>query len=571
MSADEGGAQPSGAGTDSIILEEEIDPNYIPTEDEIIEYAKWLGMDLEKDKDLFYIAKEGLKAPLPENWKPCKTTDTDEIYYFNFASGESTWDHPCDEHYRSLYEKQKQRKLKEATSEKKKKEQQDVRVILGKEKGGPKKEKKIKKLNAPGPPLQLGEIGQRGSGPIGKEFKPLPGLKNKLGSAPPFPGKPRADEPSDEDQESSLKASAAKPLGIVNPLGSERAPTPLDKEDLDSGTRPPSRSKSRLKSALSDSEDLSLSRGRDSRRVQEEEPSVGTSGPLTTMTRESKDDGSVHSAFGDDDAREQEAARHSAALKTMKREHANEIESMKQAHRDAVAQHEREMKRLDAEHQDALGEAKTKALQEHAQQDQDNQAAAVEREREEATAKTAHSESVEKRKHELEEELAKIEREHAKALAKLKEEHAAALANLRTTHERAMKQLASEHEQEKDQLRVAHEKELKAAAAAHAQEMRQKADGSVPEQAPKAQAAPAAVDDSSLREADATRREELAAALKREFEEFEHTARDELRVLRRSASVQRRMVITTKRSTHRRGPLLMTSSGRRSRSKKRSK
>ena len=35
-------------------------------------------MDLEKDKDLFYIAKEGLKAPLPENWKPCKTTDTDE-------------------------------------------------------------------------------------------------------------------------------------------------------------------------------------------------------------------------------------------------------------------------------------------------------------------------------------------------------------------------------------------------------------------------------------------------------------------------------------------------------------
>lgn len=38
-----------------------------------------------------------LQAPLPENWKPCKTTDTEEIYYFNFASGQSTWDHPCDE------------------------------------------------------------------------------------------------------------------------------------------------------------------------------------------------------------------------------------------------------------------------------------------------------------------------------------------------------------------------------------------------------------------------------------------------------------------------------------------
>ena len=64
--------------------------------DEIDEYAKWLGMDLVADKDLQWIAREGLKAPLPEHWKPCKTTDTDEIYYFNFSSGESTWDHPCD-------------------------------------------------------------------------------------------------------------------------------------------------------------------------------------------------------------------------------------------------------------------------------------------------------------------------------------------------------------------------------------------------------------------------------------------------------------------------------------------
>ena len=30
---------------DSIVLEEEIDPNYKPTEDEVLEYARWLGMD----------------------------------------------------------------------------------------------------------------------------------------------------------------------------------------------------------------------------------------------------------------------------------------------------------------------------------------------------------------------------------------------------------------------------------------------------------------------------------------------------------------------------------------------
>ncbi|CAN0512933.1 unnamed protein product, partial [Ectocarpus sp. 8 AP-2014] len=56
-------------------------------QDEVREYAKWLGMELQDDLDLFWIAKEGLKAPLPENWKPCKTVDTDEIYYFNFATG----------------------------------------------------------------------------------------------------------------------------------------------------------------------------------------------------------------------------------------------------------------------------------------------------------------------------------------------------------------------------------------------------------------------------------------------------------------------------------------------------
>lgn len=38
---------------------------------EIIEYAKFLGMDLYEDKDLFWIAREGLKAPLPGPWKPC--------------------------------------------------------------------------------------------------------------------------------------------------------------------------------------------------------------------------------------------------------------------------------------------------------------------------------------------------------------------------------------------------------------------------------------------------------------------------------------------------------------------
>jgi centrosomal protein CEP164 len=98
--------------TGSIVLEEEIDPDYVPTESqgalrklcycdslsylhctfEVLEYAKWLGMDTETDSELLWIAKEGLMAPLPCDWKPCKTTDTGDIYYFNFVTAESIWD-----------------------------------------------------------------------------------------------------------------------------------------------------------------------------------------------------------------------------------------------------------------------------------------------------------------------------------------------------------------------------------------------------------------------------------------------------------------------------------------------
>ena len=93
----------------SVILEEEIDENYEPTEEEILEYAGWLGMNLEKEKDLLWIASEGLKAPLPEDWKPCRSPEGD-IYYFNFSTGESVWDHPCDEYYRKLYQDEKKKK-----------------------------------------------------------------------------------------------------------------------------------------------------------------------------------------------------------------------------------------------------------------------------------------------------------------------------------------------------------------------------------------------------------------------------------------------------------------------------
>ena len=95
---------------DSIVLEEDIDPNYVPTEEELYEYAESLGLRIPEDNDLLYLAREGLKARLPKEWKPCQAKD-DQIFYFNFETGESVWEHPCD----TLYKK----KIKEAKEAKK--------------------------------------------------------------------------------------------------------------------------------------------------------------------------------------------------------------------------------------------------------------------------------------------------------------------------------------------------------------------------------------------------------------------------------------------------------------------
>ena len=94
----------------TVILQEDIDENCQPTEAEIDEYAQWLGMVSPDDDDRRWIALEGLKAPCPPDWKPCKTSDG-QVYYYNFATAESLWDHPCDEHYRKMFDEEKRKKL----------------------------------------------------------------------------------------------------------------------------------------------------------------------------------------------------------------------------------------------------------------------------------------------------------------------------------------------------------------------------------------------------------------------------------------------------------------------------
>lgn len=78
------------------------DGEYEPTLEEIHGYAKFLGIDLEKDQEFLFIAEEGLKAPVPEPWKTF-FNENDEIFYVNSETGEKMYDHPLDEEYRQKF------------------------------------------------------------------------------------------------------------------------------------------------------------------------------------------------------------------------------------------------------------------------------------------------------------------------------------------------------------------------------------------------------------------------------------------------------------------------------------
>ncbi|XP_037630813.1 centrosomal protein of 164 kDa-like isoform X2 [Sebastes umbrosus] len=155
---------------DQLILEEDYDESYTPSEQEIQEYAREIGIDPDGEPELLWLAREGIVAPLPPEWKPCQDV-TGDIYYFNFSSGQSTWDHPCDEHYRGLVAQERERVQLTAavaggTGAKKDKDKKK------------KKEKKEKKEKKKKEPLKT-------PGALSSSLGPLP---SPLGSLAPLRG-----------------------------------------------------------------------------------------------------------------------------------------------------------------------------------------------------------------------------------------------------------------------------------------------------------------------------------------------------------------------------------------------
>lgn len=86
-----------------------------PSQQEIKEYAQWLGADIETDQDLFYIAREALMSDLPKEWKMYQKNDGGDPFFFNTKTGESIWDHPLDDYYKELFREEKQMKTQNAS------------------------------------------------------------------------------------------------------------------------------------------------------------------------------------------------------------------------------------------------------------------------------------------------------------------------------------------------------------------------------------------------------------------------------------------------------------------------
>lgn len=64
------------------------------------------------DRELMYIAKQGLMEPVPEPWE-AQRDNNDMIVYYNTQTGESTHQHPCDDAYRALFRQKKMAIIKE--------------------------------------------------------------------------------------------------------------------------------------------------------------------------------------------------------------------------------------------------------------------------------------------------------------------------------------------------------------------------------------------------------------------------------------------------------------------------
>ncbi|KAH9391353.1 hypothetical protein TYRP_006956, partial [Tyrophagus putrescentiae] len=113
--------------------------------EDVIFYAKLLGIDPFLEAHLLWIAQAGLVAPLPVGWFAVED-HRNRLYYYNWATGESSWEHPNDGHYRALVEKYRKRHLERKEEGLKKEKEKEKRWKLSRTPTPPAKEDSIESV-----------------------------------------------------------------------------------------------------------------------------------------------------------------------------------------------------------------------------------------------------------------------------------------------------------------------------------------------------------------------------------------------------------------------------------------
>ncbi|CAK9827686.1 Centrosomal protein of 164 kDa [Anthophora retusa] len=88
----------------SIVCREVFDETSHPSNEEVLDYARRLGIDPDAEPHLLDLARKGLMAALPKGWLPCFHEASGSWYYYQASTGTTTWEHPLDSVHKAMVE-----------------------------------------------------------------------------------------------------------------------------------------------------------------------------------------------------------------------------------------------------------------------------------------------------------------------------------------------------------------------------------------------------------------------------------------------------------------------------------
>lgn len=83
--------------------------------DELLSYARYLGMDPQRDWQLLWIADEALGTPAPPGWVQ-QLDPTGGTFFQNVVTADVSLQHPCDYHFQQLYYRERVELLRQVAA-----------------------------------------------------------------------------------------------------------------------------------------------------------------------------------------------------------------------------------------------------------------------------------------------------------------------------------------------------------------------------------------------------------------------------------------------------------------------